>query len=834
MEVPRLVDVPKRLVDVALDRAVTVVVAPAGFGKTTLVNVWGADLEAPRSVVRIDRLLDPAGGLDLGLAITAAAAELGLSSAVELTDLLPLNTSRLGDEFIRALAEGLRGIASNYVLVFEDLHLLPEPLCRELGSLISHLATPRHRFIVTSRTMPPWPVQRWRLSGFASLLTVGQLRLRPDETLAAIGLGTSAHARELAALTGGWPAAIQVVRWHPDASDASRTLIRDNLVDYVLGEVLPGLPEHTTRVLTRLAVLEPFPIEVGTEVTRDQGTESILRETMEVTALVTVSEDRHYTIHPIIREALLHSLRESEPGAEGELQLRAGQAWLSQTPASSSFEHATDHLIAAQAWPSALEVIRTRWSDAESTGRLDRLVQWLDQIPEQHWRTDPELVPLYVLANLRLGRSATAMAAAQRSISECPPQTAAVVRLAHSSTVGWNVDPAVALAQCREILPTLTTLDATPQYRGFEIYPGATNHGLAARISICQALTLQGEFAQAAAAYRSLLDHPESVSPLTQVALWGGYGAALAMAGEVEEAEGWINSALQLAEDTGSPFHVRSFAARIGRAAAATVRGETISGLALVEEAANAARPSRATNFLRTCDIIAILCGAEERYVESVDPPLVARPLPLADQFLGVQAARLESRAGRHVSAMMRVQAVRPHELTIGAWTEVVIAARGRRAARNWLATVPATTTVHGQAIRLLADAAVTDDAREAVDQVETAATLVEAKGIHRVLHDAPRQLWLRDAVLESSVPIVIAARTRVSENSAAHRPAFTGRELDLAQLLPLELTMSQLAERMFVSVHTLKWHRANLYRKLGVRTRQEAIRRSTELGLLS
>ncbi len=356
--------------------------------------------------------------------------------------------------------------------------------------------------------------------------------------------------------------------------------------------------------------------------------------------------------------------------------------------------------------------------------------------------------------------------------------------MAFAATVGWETPPEEALEICVQEQERLKHRVTVTGPRDFALFPGITADARAVDIAAWQALSMSARYVDAVAAYRALLGRTATASPVTQMVVWGTLGGSLAMVGELDEA-------------------------------------------------ARVSRPNRSLNFLHACDIAAVICHSEPSYVESADPPLVIRPLASADQFRYAAAARREARLGRHLNALLRLRSTTTHELTVAHWTEVMMAARGRAAAAAWLKNLPDPQSASGSILRQLCAATVVTSAARAADLAEGAAELASIKGLHGLFAEAPEQLWRRPSVAKNSSPVILAAVCRLKSDSMAEDIRLTEREHEVLTLLPLNLRLADLAERLFVSIHTLKWHRANLYRKLEVNSRSEAVRRGSELGLM-
>lgn len=834
---------PARLVTRFGSRPLTVAVAPAGFGKSTVLHSWRSANTVPSPLVAFDPF-DRANALDAGWALVAGLAVLGIedSRAEDLIALLPPDGTSFGSEFVRAIADQLRAIDSPFVLFLDDVHGLAPDTAGDLGRLVSMVADDDHRIVVATRQEPPWPVHRWEIAGFADILTADELRLTPDEIADWLGADRAELAAHVAAATDGWPAALEAVRWHLDV-DPSITVDRAvlDLVDYVNAEVLPALAPADLLVLRRTAILEPFPPRVATAVTETADAPAVLARAARRTSLVTRLPDGRFAYHAVLREALRRQLGELEPDIEGELHRRAADAWLDEADSFTGLTSAVDHLIAGQCWGRAVGLLRRRWAEFDVRSRLDLLVQWLEAIPGGAWRDDAEMMLVNGWANLRTGRANRALDGLQDPTIVKNARAAAVARVLYASTISWTADPHEALTLCERAHPELLQLDVDARHENIPTYPGVTNFELAAEIAIVQSYELIGRLGEATDGYRRVLGRRAEIAPLTQIGLCGAHAWVLAMCGETSAASARAGEALQIAAETGAVDHVRTVPALLGLAVAAILHHDRATAEAQLDEAASRCRPTRAANLLRVCDLVGAMHGAQPSYLADVEPPLAPAHLPFVDQFVVAASARRRAELGDTVGAEAELRSSRPNEFTMSTWIEVLLANHVRHNVARWLDAQPLPTHAHGRVVRHLAEAATTKRADDAVTAALAATEAAAAEQLIGVLVGAPRQLWSRPEVVALTDPLLIEAqllietqRRLVASHHDGHAPtALTRRELDLLRLLPLGLTVDELADRLFVSRYTVKWHRANLYRKLGVRRRADAIDAAAERGLL-
>lgn len=831
--------VPARLTARFGHHPLALVMAPAGFGKTTLLSAWRSSINAMPSPMIAFAPFDRANALDAGHALVIGLASIGVDDAraSELAALLPRDGSSLGSEFVRAVADTLDVFSGPFTLFLDDLHSLDPDTAGDLGRLVSMVADDGHRVVVAGRREPPWPIQNWHAAGFADIVTADDLRLTPDEVTAWLGEERADMAARVAAATGGWPAALEAVRWHLaiDPTLAVETAVLD-LVDYVSAEVLPVLEPADLSVLRRTAILEPFPARVATAVAADADTPSVLERAARRTSLVTRLSDGRFAYHPVLREPLRRQLVEREPDIEAALHVRAADAWLGEPDSFAGLTSAINHLVEGRSWGLAVELLCRRWTEFDNRTRLDLVVRWLEAIPGRWWRDDPEVLLLYIWANLRIGQTGTALETLRDPTIASSPHAAAAAKALYASTTSYSASPEESLALCEQVRPLLPELELDAGLSRVPSYAGTSSFALLVELSVLTSSAYTGRFADASEQLERVLRRSSEIAPTTLVAMRGAYAWSLAMQGAVTAASAQADEALRLAAEIGVVDTARAVPALVGRATVGVLTGEAPSAnLALLDAAAMRCRAARTANMLRMCDLGAAMIGAQPSYLAEIEPALSPCHLPLVDQFVVAASARQRARLGDAPGAESELGRTSPHELTLATWVEVLLASHDRRSVGAWLGTQPAPTCRYGEVVRHLAAATTAPRPDNAVAMATTAADTAATERLLGVLMDAPQQLWSRPEIVALTHPLLVEARRLMSEQRAVERPtALTRRELDLLRLLPLALTVDELAARLFVSTYTVKWHRANLYRKLGVRRRSEAIDAATERGLLS
>ncbi|MBK7822091.1 MAG: hypothetical protein IPJ61_13750 [Tessaracoccus sp.] len=794
----------------------TVIAAPAGFGKSTLIRMWRSEKEADGVVIAVGSFdtYSRVNALDAGLVLLDVARGLGVAEPAlraARTQIRP-DGAALGAAFIGALSAEFVGLPHEFVCFLDDLHTLPAEVADDIGQLIAATADDAHRFVVASRTEPPWSLKERD----ADLVTADDLRLTSDSIANLLGAGFAHVVPRALEITGGWAAAVEAVRWRLQATP---TLDLDgvvlDLVDYVAAEVLPVLDLETMRVLSRTSILEAFPVSVAVAVSGDPEAPRRLDDFRRRTSLITRADDGTHRYHSILREALRQHLTRSEPEAIQKLHRRASDAWLAEPYSFDALNHAIGHLVEARSWDRVLPLLRERASEFDAQMRLELFAHWLDLIPGTRWRGDRALLLHYASANLRIGRTATGVEAAQSLEQDADPVVAAVASLLYVSAIAFTTDHHDALRVIEEILPWLRELDAHPR-PDVPAFPGARSYEVMALAFSGAALVTIGRFDDALAVNERILPRRDAIAPLTVCAVLSVSAFALAMRGDVTAARARAQEAMQLVAEAATPQHVRNVMPLLALAICAALTGDRAEASGTLAWAVELC-PSRMTNMLRLCDMVGALCGVSGSFLSDDDRAMVTASMHLVDDVAGAAEARRRARLGDTIGAERQLGTIEPHDVMLSAWAEVLLRCHERRWVRRWLSRRAAPTNPLGRVVGLLAEAATAEEDAEASRLVEEAAEVAADQHLVGLLLDAPAQLWTRLDLSRASHPLLaeVAAR-RERPGDGAPLSALTTRELEVLRLLPYVGTASGLAERLYLSANTAKWHLANIYRKLG------------------
>ena len=380
----------------ALTRRVVLLSTPPGYGKTTLLSAWLAELAQRTDAPAVAWLaLD---GQDDDLArfwsYLLAALERALPGSAGNAGValrLIQASAPAPAPLVAALVNALIDLPRDLLLVLDDVHLLASPsLCDTLAELVEH-APPRLHLVLASRADPNLPLPRLRAGGHLLELRAGDLALtEPEVTAFLAAVCGSAPRREtvaaLAERTEGWAAALQLaalsLRTHdePAALLASLHGSHRYIVDYLADEVIDRQPADIRRFLLRACVLDQLSGPLCDTVTGECGGAAMLRRLERRNLFLTALDDagEWYRFHALFADALRRRLRTMEPELVPELHARAS-AWLAE---AGLLEVAVTHALAAgdvaHAALHAEAYARLLWNRSQ----MGRLSGWLRTLPE--------------------------------------------------------------------------------------------------------------------------------------------------------------------------------------------------------------------------------------------------------------------------------------------------------------------------------------------------------------------------------------------------------------------------------------------------------------------
>src|SRR5437016_3095827 len=343
-----------------LQRKLTLIAAPAGFGKTTLVSVWVAGCNRQVAWLSLDKgESDPTLFLTyLVAALQTIAPTIGEGVSGVLQSPQPPPT----ESILTALLNEITTIPDHFVLVLDDYHVIDaQPVDQALTFLLEHLP-PNMQLVIATREDPALPLARLRAGGHLTEVRAVDLRFTPSEAAAFLNqvMGLTLSAEDITALerrTEGWIAGLQLaaisLQGQQDATSfiTSFTGSHHFVLDYLVEEVLQQQPEGIQTFLLRTSILDRLCGSLCDAVLMDPSVSG--RETLEYLERANLflvpldNERRWYRYHHLFADLLRQRLQQStasspedEGGGVAELHRRASQWYEDQGLEIEAFHHA--------------------------------------------------------------------------------------------------------------------------------------------------------------------------------------------------------------------------------------------------------------------------------------------------------------------------------------------------------------------------------------------------------------------------------------------------------------------------------------------------------------
>jgi LuxR family maltose regulon positive regulatory protein len=393
----------------AHDRKLTVLSAPAGFGKTTLVATWLQTL--PTNEVQVAWVALDSNDNDLvhfWQRLLAALARCNPDIAHEaLATLLTAGASAPIEYVLTQLINRIATSSTRYLLVIDDYHLIVEPsIHRSLHLLLQHIP-PQLNLVVLSRTEPPLPLADLRARGQALEVRAEQLRCTRTEieTFLTDVMGvrlTPAWLDEVQHSTEGWLLGLQLLGLSlQGTSDPTTTLtaLRASthpasafLIEHVFQRQLPAMQTF----LLKTSILDSLCAPLCDVLMETSNSQQLLEQLTQANLfLVALDGQRHwYRYHQLFADALRERLEREQPEQTRSLYQRASN-WYAL---NGHLDAAINHALHAEAWETAADLIEQLpyvFTWANGFNESARQHRWLHQLPEAVLQARPRLCFIY-------------------------------------------------------------------------------------------------------------------------------------------------------------------------------------------------------------------------------------------------------------------------------------------------------------------------------------------------------------------------------------------------------------------------------------------------------
>jgi LuxR family maltose regulon positive regulatory protein len=903
---PRLIE---RL-NAGLQRKLTLISAPAGFGKTTLVAEWLAVCERLEPKVRAAWLSLDEGDNDtarflayLIAALRTIEANIGKGALSALQSPQPTPA----EVVLTQLINEITAIPRSMILVLDDYHLLEAQAIHDaLTFLLEHLPSQIH-VVIASREDPPLPLARLRARDQLIELRATDLRFTSSEAAdflnRVMGLGLSAEdVAALEARTEGWIAGLQLAAVSMQGRKDITILVESFtgshrfVLDYLVEEVLEQQSKSIQTFLLQTTVLKRLTGSLcdavrfgtaetpsssrGTALPSSSASGQEILEHLERSNLFVVpldNERRWYRYHHLFADLLLQRLHQTQPEQLPILHRRASE-WYEQ---NGFVDEAIEHALRAEDFERAADLVEGRAETLWGRGEQIRLLGWLEALPAEQVTSRPQLCIFHAWGLTASGQQSAAeqcLQAAERALDPATAQKTETVLAKRDQMPDSEIRKIQGrAATIRAFLASFRgDIPAIIQYarQAFERLP---EQDLAwrssAAIALGDAYVMNGEMEAAGRARVEGLEASKATGNwyMTLIAsmklTW-----ILRHAGKLQEIINICQQRWQAANDNGL-----SQTAVVGWLLA--VWGEVLAEQNDLERAKDRAeRGAELTE--RGSDVAMIgysyvcltrvlfsagdLAGTQEVLERLQRLSQKTHVPPWLTNLTEARQARIWLAQNKLDAVSQWVQKCRldadddpVYQLEIGHMILArLLIAQGRRdealkllqrlleSAQACGRTSRAIEILILQALALQAE----NDTDQAITSLERALTFAEPGGFIRIFVDEgpPMAHLLYEALARGIAPDyvhrLLAAFPSIEPEKAAPSTKnlqsdliepLSEREIQVLELIAEGLTNQEIASRLFLSQHTIKAHTRNIYGKLDVHSRTEAVARCRALGIL-
>ncbi len=873
------------------DRRLTLISAPAGFGKTTLISEWVAGCGRPTAWLSLDeRDSDPTHFLTyLIAALQTIVPNIGADvlSAFQAPQPPPI------EALLTALLNDITTIPDNFILVLDDYHLTDsKAVDNTLTFLVDH-QPPQVHLVITTREDPNLPLARLRVRSQLTELRAADLRFTPSEAAEflnkAMGLSLSIeNISALEARTEGWIAGLQLaalsMQGNQDVSGFIQAFAGDHryIVDYLVEEVLQRQPESIRNFLLQTSILDRLNGPLCDAVIAQVGSKSILEQLQRGNLFLIPLDDKRdwYRYHHLFADVLRMHLIAEQADKVPALHKRASEWYEKNNLTADALRHA----LSAEDFERAAELIERALPFLRQSRQESTLLGWLKALPDELLQNHPVLNVNYAGTLLQNGqlegvesrlRDIERWLATPEDIRIHPvyvseeefQRVPSSVHMYHAAIALAKGDVANAMKHAHKVLLLAREDDDFPRgaassllglaswtsgdlETGFRMFAEGMSHlqnvgfisdVIGGSVTLADIRITQGRLREAMSIYeRGLQLATKQGAP----ALRGAADMHVGMSGlyyernELNTAEQHLLKSKELGELNGLPKNPYRW--RVAMAQIRETQGDLDAALDLLDEAESLymsdfspnVRPTpalKARVWIKQSEFEKALDWARERKLKTEEDPSYLR------EFEQITFARIllsQYENDQSISSLHDATGLLEHLLKA--------ADEGGRM---------------GSVIEILILQALAHQMQEdipaALTSLEHALKLAEPEGYMRIFlaEGASMAELIREAHTRGILPHYTrkllsafeAERKGIGEETLPSAAPASGslieplsqRELDILRLFKTELSGPEIAQELVIALSTVRTHTKSMYNKLNVNSRRAAVKRAIELGLI-
>jgi LuxR family maltose regulon positive regulatory protein len=385
--------------DQGIKRKLVVLIAPAGYGKSTLMAEWTRHTRLPVAWLSLDHSHNEAITLCeyLIVSLQAIVPEIGESILYTLNSPNPPHIQSLVHTLINEIAQ----YPAETALVLDDFHQITEPAVIQLFQTLIDNLPPQFHLIIASRADLPVQYSRLRAQGEVSRLSIDDLRFSPDEINHYLRsrLGsrlTSSDEQVISNRSEGWITGLHLAvlsfKNEPNPASSLANFSGEDrfITDYLMDEVLSRQPKDVYQFLLMTSILDKFTAPLCSAITGYPDCQAIIEE-IDRSGMFIIPLDNTrtwYRYHHLFSELLVHRLNQHFPDQVLPIRRKAAE-WLNQHQLT---EEAIEQYLSANDYETVLGYLMGISDEMLAKGKFALYLDWLNRIPDAYLRNYPKLV----------------------------------------------------------------------------------------------------------------------------------------------------------------------------------------------------------------------------------------------------------------------------------------------------------------------------------------------------------------------------------------------------------------------------------------------------------
>ncbi|MFZ5945571.1 MAG: LuxR C-terminal-related transcriptional regulator [Bacillota bacterium] len=851
------------------DKPLSLISAPAGYGKTTLITSWFEGIDRAKTWVSLDEHdNDPTRFFSyLIAALQTVDMNIGRDAARLLTEsgMIPAQA------VVVTLINEMLATPRPFILVLDDFHMIQNQTIFEAVQSLLDQHPPCLHLVIITREDPPLSLPRLRVRNQMTEIRMDNLRFNLSETLDFFSTSTDVRLKDeeiavLEARTEGWIAGLQLAAlsikgWSKEQVDEFIKAFSGNhryIIDYLMEEVIKRTDPEIRVFLTHTAVVERFNAELANELTGENNAKRIIAQLEQANLFLIPldNECRWYRYHHLFAQFLRTELTKTE---QILFQQRAAH-WFADNGLP---EEGIKYALAAGAYHLAGNLIKNLASQVFQRGEMVTLLDWLNLLPAELVDTSGELAGYKAWSLFLLGKSEKAVLYLQKTQQIKPKNTDSLSQGRLLALQGWianyredprtkeiallaieklgNQDPFFQEVSLISLGHAQRKNDPMPESTAtlYKAYETANSAGhmftsLGALLDITMNLVIQGRRRESMdlcnRTLQQYVDNKGKPLPMAEL-LYIPLGILHYEGNNLEQARDYLELGIRASHSVG-----------LNR----ILGGDAEQTLALVywaldnaEKAWDILKKAKSNTDAKAFPII------WDRY-KAFEAHLLLKQGDIEGALVWVQASGLNSEDNitslKEVPYMVMARTLYKTGQYHLAWQLLNKISQFDRE-RERYGRLVYVNIVSALVLKAL------NQQEEAIRTMEDAVSFATAEGYVRpFLSEGSEVKELLLAIKATKPELLTPLKGLLSQQpentdlraiSSLHSPGIKEellslRELEILSLMAEGLSNEEIGNRLFISLGTVKWHVKNIFSKLGVRSRTQAVAKAQRFKLLN